>query len=249
MFAENHIEMKKVYLFLGAILILIGISACWKELGRLVRGNGNLIQETRTIAEFNGIKSVGSFNVELRHDSIHRVEIDAESNLINHIETNVQNKILTVSPESGVNLKPSKLLKIVVYSPDIKIVNITGSSSVRVEELNRPGKDIIIQISGSGSFIGAVNAQEIYANVSGSGSVTLNGEAEYAEFNVSGSGKIEAFDCPINEVIARLSGSGKIDVFALDKLDVNISGSGVVRYKGNPIVSSNISGSGKLRKI
>ncbi len=244
---ENYTEMKQVYLLLGAILIIIGATSCWKD--RIVRGNGDLTQETRTVAEFNGIRSVGSFNVELRHDSIERVEIDAESNLLNHIETTVANNILTISPESGVNLKPSKLLKIVVYSPDFKIVNITGSSAVQVEELKSPGKDIVIQISGSGSFTGAAYAPEIYVNVSGSGSVTLGGEAEYSEFNLSGSGKIDALNCPINEVRAQLSGSGKIDVFALDILDVTISGSGVVRYKGDPIINSNISGSGKLRKI
>jgi hypothetical protein len=47
---------------------------------------------------------------------------------------------------------------------------------------------------------------------------------------------------------AEVKGSGNCNVFSVDKLDVDISGSGNIYYKGKSVIVSHIPGSGKLVK-
>jgi hypothetical protein len=48
----------------------------------------------------------------------------------------------------------------------------------------------------------------------------------------------------------RISGSGDVSIHVREELDVTISGSGGVSYRGNPShVNSHASGSGSVRKL
>jgi hypothetical protein len=66
---------------------------------------------------------------------------------------------------------------------------------------------------------------------------------------VSGSGNIDAYDVSADEVVAKVSGSGDVNVTAKSSVDASISGSGNVNYKGSAMnVQQKTQGSGKVRK-
>ena len=84
----------------------------------------------------------------------------------------------------------------------------------------------------------------------GSGKITLLGGAITLEPTLTGSGDVYAYDFQSTNVIVKTTGSGNATVNALSSIDITISGSGDVRYKGNPNdVNINITGSGKVIKI
>jgi hypothetical protein len=66
---------------------------------------------------------------------------------------------------------------------------------------------------------------------------------------ISGDGNIYTVGMPCQSATIRISGSGSISVYATDYLNVNITGSGDVRYKGSPAVTSQMSGSGTLIRL
>jgi len=240
--------MKKT-LFFGAAIAVLSIFSCRPDWGRVVWGNGDMIVEARTLSVFQRISSVGSLNIEVKFDSISRVVIEGESNLVEYINTDVSDKTLSIEIDPGIQLRPSRRLKLVVYTPDVRSFKIAGSSDIISAPLFRPDGNVVINISGSGSFTGDVTARDLYANISGSGKVNLKGSADYAEYRISGSGRIDALDCEAKEIYAQISGSGRINLYATDYLEAVISGSGAVRYKGNPIVVKQISGTGSLKRI
>ncbi len=72
------------------------------------------------------------------------------------------------------------------------------------------------------------------STLTGSGEIELWGIAQVGDLNISGSGKIKALHLEQDECSASITGSGDMYVFVYDYLDVNITGSGNIFYRGNP---------------
>lgn len=121
-----------------------------------------------------------------------------------------------------------------------------GSGGVRGLHLNADR----LQLSGSGA--GAIEvavtvARQIEASQSGSGHITLTGSVPRVEFERSGSGRIEASNLRAQKAVVDNSGSGSIRLHAEESIEGVLSGSGQIRYKGNPQhVQVEKSGSGSI---
>ena len=86
------------------------------------------------------------------------------------------------------------------------------------------------------------------ARLQGSGDIVLTGSAPKQRAVISGSGDIHNFGLNSGEAITEIVGSGDIEVLVQERLDVRISGSGSVSYKGTPTdINSTIVGSGNIR--
>ncbi len=252
-------------LILVSLLILTMHSACTKMLPCL-QGNGNVVEVTREgFPEFDQIESSGSFDVEVIKDSVRYVEIQAESNLIEFIETKIKNGRLSISIESNHCINNKQPILVIVHVPETNYLGLSGSGTIIA--LENESNSLEINLSGSGNIETITNANEIYTTISGSGNVKIECEADYLLGTISGSGNIfaegfakitdwtiigsgnivsnlleqEESDCIIN-------GSGNINVWATDILKVLINGSGNVIYSGNPDIDLTINGSGTLIK-
>ena len=79
-----------------------------------------------------------------------------------------------------------------------------------------------------------LKAETVSAEASSSGDVTLKGVCQSATFASSSAGDIEADGLKAEKVVAKASSAGDITCYASESLDVSISSSGEVGYKGNP---------------
>ena len=59
-------------------------------------------------------------------------------------------------------------------------------------------------------------------------------------------GDFKGFDFQVNSCQIENIGSGDIQVYCNESLDITITGDGNVYYKGSPSINVNISGSGKV---
>ncbi|HEY3430130.1 MAG TPA: head GIN domain-containing protein [Cyclobacteriaceae bacterium] len=146
-------------------------------------------------------------------------------------------------------------------------LNVSGSGSLEAEI---EAGNIDADVSGSGNMDLKGKCKSFTSDISGSGGVTLNlSIAGAADFDLSGSGKIKAAGSAqtvkaditgSGEILAanletdkcniHISGSGDVEINVKTELDARISGSGTVRYKGNPArVNADASGSGSVKKI
>jgi hypothetical protein len=66
---------------------------------------------------------------------------------------------------------------------------------------------------------------------------------------ISGSGKYRGSDLESSDCEVDVAGSGAVVVRVSDLLDVEITGSGDVRYYGTPEVVESITGSGRLTSL
>lgn len=126
--------------------------------------------------------------------------------------------------------------------------DISGSGNMVVRGAM---KSLESNISGSGRLeVNAAIAGHAAFALSGSGDVLAQGKADELEARISGSGKILAANLETRVCNTRISGSGLVEIHVSEVLEAHISGSGDVRYTGNPTrVNAHSSGSGKVKKL
>ena len=242
--------MKLLKLFLGiAIITSSSINAQWWG-GKKINGNGEETTKTRSLGEYDKVKVRGSLDVDLVYGTEGGIKIEAESNLIEYIVTEVENNALQLYIKKGYNLRTSRGKKILITVPfkDISEVTLSGSGDIVGKDIIK-ANDFRTAVSGSGDITINVEASRTVAQISGSGGLVIKGNSDNFDAKLSGSGDIEAFDFKAKHVDAAISGSGDIEVTATESIRARVSGSGDIDYMGNPEKEEKtVSGSGDITK-
>lgn len=237
--------MKKIILLVGFILMSTAAQAQW---WKRIKGNGNMVTETRNTAAYDKIAVAGFFDVHLVKGEEGEITLKGEENLLEYISTTVKNGVLLIKVKQKVNLSTSwnKSISLRVPVTEINGVKLSGSGDV-TSEVTLEAPDFEIAVSGSGDIVLDVDAQFITTKVSGSGDIDLSGKAKDIAIKVSGSGDVNAYGLEAQNAKVEVSGAADVKVHATGLLEARVSGSGDVRYKGNPKkVSSKVSGSGDV---
>lgn len=195
-------------------------------------------QKHITLEQFTAIDLRGSLNAVYKLDSAWAIEVP-EDNVTT--QWNLENKTLVLNG-AGSN--------IVVRSPDLEKINISGSGSLSAEDTMEL-HDLNIDISGSGKVkMNYVKAKNIEANMRGSGKIILGGSAQSLNANLAGSGKIITHKLNVDRAEVNVSGSGTASVWVSDSLTANNAGSGNLYYVSSPrTINQAIAGSGKIEPI
>ncbi|HET7361519.1 MAG TPA: head GIN domain-containing protein [Salinimicrobium sp.] len=226
--------MKKAIFYFALMVLSFQTASCQGWFGNdRVKGNGDLITKNRNVPDYDEIAVSGFFTVELVSGTEGKLEIQAESNLMEYIVTEVENGTLKIKIKRNINLNPTEEIKIIVPFEEIHAVALSGSGEVFTRD-KIITENFDFRLSGSGDASLAIKAKNIDAQMSGSGDINLKGTAEEFEISISGSGDVDAENLQAKRVDARVSGSGDINIFASEALSARVSGSGDITYKGNP---------------
>jgi hypothetical protein len=211
-------------------------------------GTGPSITETRTLSDFNSISLAMDAEVQITQDSIFKVEVVAQSNIMDKIITQVSGSRLIIQHKNNVILKSNPIL-IRISMPILNGLNVSGSGKIQLQNLVTTG-NFDLNVSGSGKiFLPGITATDISSSISGSGCIDISsGSVITLDSKISGSGDLNMLNVPIEDVNTTTSGSGTTKVYANHTLFAKITGSGDVYSRGNPSVESEISGSGRLIK-
>ncbi|HJS54989.1 MAG TPA: DUF2807 domain-containing protein [Chitinophagaceae bacterium] len=236
--------MKKLVIMLAAAAELITFSSCKK-----VVGEGMVLTETRTIAGFSGVSASVAGKINYKIDSAYKVEITAQQNVLDVIETSKLNGYLLIKVRNGVRIKVNEEIVINISAPTADYLHLSGAADLMVIG-NIITANLDMGISGTGNItLPAVSVNDkITATISGSGNIDVwGGTAANEDLRISGSGKILLGSVDAQKATTTISGSGDIYVKLSQSLDATISGSGSVYYRGNPLISTQISGSGRVK--
>ncbi|WP_031425983.1 head GIN domain-containing protein [Flavimarina sp. Hel_I_48] len=239
--------MKKLLFIFLAIGLSTAAHAQWGS--KKVEGNGSMTQTTRELGSYDAVHVAGFFDVFLVAGEEGTVKLEGESNLLDHVITEVKGNVLRIEIEDRMNLQPSnnKTITVTVPFKELSEVNLSGSGDVVARD------PIVIStfstaLSGSGDIILEVNATNVEANLRGSGDLTLKGTAQKVELDLRGSGDIHASDLSATDADASIAGSGDISLHCDGgKLKARITGSGDIEYSGKPSQEdSSVVGSGSI---
>lgn len=236
-------------LLFASLALLSGLSSCRFIEGQRVYGNGHVTTQDRNVGSFNSIRTGGAMNVHIALNTTPTIKIQADDNLMQYIDVYTEGTTLVVRTKDGYSLNPSKEVIVYASAPVFKDIDVSGSGDI-ISDGSISGSDpLSMHVSGSGNIQVNVEVPKVSTEISGSGDVELKGKAQDFSAIVSGSGKVKCFELSTDNVSLDLSGASDAEVNADKKLNISVSGSGSVRYKGNAAVSQHISGSGDVSKV
>ncbi|CAN5875280.1 MAG: DUF2807 domain-containing protein [Gemmatimonadetes bacterium] len=210
-----------------------------------IRGSGVVREETREVSGFTGVELATVGTVHIVQGSREELRIEAEENLLPHLRTRVEGRLLRIETTNNVNLQPTRPVRYYLTVRDLDRATLSGSGSIQVEELRT--RRLAATVSGSGGMeLSGLNADALTLAVSGSGGASASGRVATQDVNLSGSGSFDGRNLESNRAGVNLSGSGSATLRVRERLDATVSGSGSVRYFGSPRVSQNVSGSGSV---
>jgi cytoskeletal protein CcmA (bactofilin family) len=228
----------------GLAIVFSACSAYAAGSWDIVRGNGTVRLESREVAAFTGIEVAGSGLVRFTVGAERQVTVETDANILPYIRTEVHGGTLVLSVEPGISISTTRLV-FRITAPDLRSIDIAGSGDVRLESPIEADR-FAVSIAGSGDVEGDVAVDALSVEIRGSGSVTLAGAAASGRFEIYGSGDIEAGDLSVEDARAVIRGSGSVTLSASRSLDVDIAGSGDVRFHGDAKVTVRDVGSGDL---
>ncbi len=175
-----------------------------------------------------GINIKGKHETEVRVSSpaIHSLQASSSGDIILKNGLQYAGEVSLKSSSSG-DIKGGKII--------CDALEIEASSSGDIELGNVECTSLTTESSSAGDVsIESLKAETVNVAVSSSGDVSLAGVCRSAKFEASSAGDIEADELKAEKVVARSSSAGDVTCYASESLEVSISSSGNVRYKGNP---------------
>jgi hypothetical protein len=209
---------------------------------------------------FTSIKIGGPFEVHIIQGTAESLKYTAPAYLVKQITVEVDHGVLKVQRKINVwgwnihklwsenNLWHNED-RVVVYitAQQLKAFTASGSTNA-VFETSVSANSLTLRTRGSASIQGKIAVKFLEGRVSGSGQIAVSGSADKSAVKVSGSGHFSGKQLVTGVSSAHVSGSGQADVYASDKVDATVHGSGVVSYTGQPkSVSRSTSGSGEIK--
>lgn len=213
---------------LATAIIVLAFAACSKD---VVHGNGSIVTEDRTTPDFTAVSTFGSAKVYISYAPEITVKVKGYQNLVSQYETEVKNNTLNLHYKDDLNVQNDNI-EVYITMPGFNALSSNGSSP----------------ITATGSYNDTENLE---ISTSGNADISID-EMDVNNYSISsgGNSNISTLGVNANSAKVELSGSGNIALSVKDKLDVHISGSGKVSYKGDPAnVTTEISGNGKVIKL
>jgi hypothetical protein len=213
-----------------------------------VRGNGEVVETSEEVQDFSELVFTGSGDLIIEQGFEESLRIEAEENLIEHLDIEVRGDTLTIGIKEGINLRPTEPMSFYLGVKDLENIILAGSGLIETEAFQ--AERLSLTLSGSGNIvIGDLEAVSLNVTLSGSGNIDLSGELEDQDVTITGSGDYDAkrLESSIADVV--ITGSGAAEVRVEENLDILISGSGNVGYYGSPSIDQTITGSGDVDKL
>jgi hypothetical protein len=191
-------------------------------------GSGRLATETRSVEGFSAVSLHGAGALAVEHTGYESLEITAEDNILPLLGSEVRDGRLFLGPLPGSSVSTTLPIEYRLTVRTLDDIEVSGASAVVVPDLD--GEHLRVVISGASA-------------------VTLAGRADVQEVAVSGASSYAAPDLRSRIATIDVSGASVAAVRTSELLEGSVSGSSVLEYLGEPVVSVEVAGGSILRGL
>lgn len=211
-----------------------------------------IFQDDRSVKNFIGVAAGGPIAVIITLGNTESIKFEGDAEAIATLVTEVKGEVLVIRPaiswKSWAKKYEGKKITAYVNAKNISSLTMSGDGSISVKG-TVTAAELATTLSGSGSIRANISADQLTSTLSGSGNLELTGKAAKGSVNISGSGKLGGKALVLNDLNARISGSGSVYAKVDGDIKAFISGSGHVYYNGNPSIEQKVLGSGGVSKF
>ncbi len=187
---------------------------------------GDMKRLAHVLEEFEILDIQLSAEVEVLWAPKNTIEIEASGKSLSLIQTSIDAGKLTIKAKRPMTDQPIRI-------------------RLQVTKLQR----LVLSAAGF-VHLQNIDQEQLKLKLSGSGEIVAHGRVKRLFLVLSGAGEIDTQELNATQVEAVISGSGDIDLSVEKYLRASISGSGDIRYRGNPgKIVRKISGTGDIDAI
>jgi hypothetical protein len=217
-------------LLMLALFISISVSGKNWFGNKIVKGNGNVIEQQRKIAEFDAITVAEGLNVFLKQGKKNAVKVVADENLHEYILTEVRDGTLKIHVEDNVQIRSAKSKDIYVTLVNINSLKASSGADVISEPLVL--KNLNASTSSGADMNIEVKAERLSCKASSGSNLFCKGKSKEMTINSSSGADIKVYIITENLTCKASSGSDIEISGETGNLNVNTSSSGDVNAFG-----------------
>ncbi len=220
-----------IALILFSVILLS--TGCQGVFGPRIKGSGKSVEKTVEVTRFTGVDLAGMGTVNIALGKEPSLKIEAEDNLMEYLEAEVEDGVLRIRIKDNANLEPTQEIRYTVVTDALDSILLSGSGDIIAPSIQDENIKFAVSVSGSGTV------------------ETGDLKTRSTKIDLSGSGRIRtaAIEHPAGRLGVSIEGSGRVTVADLDAKSIEgiINGSGKLRVNGGRVTSQNvvINGSGQ----
>ncbi|MBT0608387.1 head GIN domain-containing protein [Aequorivita echinoideorum] len=211
-------------------------------------GNGNVVTEERTVSEnFTEIRGSEGLNVEITQGDENKITVEADENLLQYIETEVESGKLKIGTSENIGRATAKN----VYVTFKQVNTLEASSGAELISKNVVKSENLSLNSSSGANLDVeIFAKKSTAKSSSGSQLLLRGKSSALVADASSGSKLDAKQLLVIDCDAEASSGATVTVNVKERLETRASSGGEINYYGNPsAVNSDKSRSGSVNKM
>jgi hypothetical protein len=267
------IKAKNTKLIVPLTLAILLLYACSSKSSpsdfEKIYGTGMLVEESRQVSDVTGVdlNTIGELIIKL--GDTESLIIEAQSNLMDYIETEMLGGSVRIRNSFGFNLFPTEPITYTltvksldkiklsglgrITAPDMQAehfyIAMDGLGVLNVDDLNASTLEINVDCSGDVK-IGELKADALVVDIDSSGDVDISGgEVEALNITIDSGGSFTAPDLVSDEAKVIINSTGSAIIWVKDTLTAELTNTGSLNYRGNPTVNMTSSFPGKVTKI
>ncbi len=224
------------------LLLILGTSACKVELFSCLKGEGEVVTRTVSIADIRGIDIDINAEVVIKEGEAQVIEIRTFPNVIDRIldHSKINGERWDINLKGCTNVSDVQFF---ITLPTIKEVAINGSVQVRTEGIFRNIEKLNLEIDGDGDIdFKLASVSKVDMQINGNGEIRVSGATDDQSIDISGTGVIRNFDLMSNSTNLKIKGVADCNISVSDILFADLAGDGRICYRGNPTLNLDNSG-------
>jgi len=236
----------KNFIKLSLVLFLLIITTSCMFDG--VRGDGDVVSKSRKISDdFVRINASRGLDVYITKSKKISLEVEADENLHELIETEVKNGTLYITTTKNIYSASAKKIHLSVNH--INAIHVNSGAEVYSENTFSTDKLVVNASSGAHARLD-LKVDELTCESSSGSEIRVAGETNYLSVSSSSGSDIDAYELKAKTCKADASSGSDIHVYVTESFEGNASSGADIQYKGNPEeVNERDNSGGNVRRV
>lgn len=210
----------------SVLVVALWMTGCWV-------GNGERLIETRTVDEFTKVQVTQGVVLSAQVGEPTSLSIEADSNLMPVITSNVEAGTLHIGVAEGVWVSSAQPIRATLVAPVLEGVEATSNASVRVEGASAP-EFSVVATSGAVVEVVGLQAEWLRANTTSEARLVVEGEVSKVEAESTSGSVLTLADLRARSVRLDATTKSKGVVVATEEVTGSVDTLASILVRGSP---------------
>ncbi|MDD4746837.1 MAG: DUF2807 domain-containing protein [Salinivirgaceae bacterium] len=197
-----------------------------------IEGDGNIITQERTFEPFDKLTIEGGLEVEYIIGESNSLAIEADSNLMQNIETSLIEGTLRIKNNTSIR----KQISCKLTAPMVKEITISAGAELTSKDTIQTGM-LNFTVNAGSSFALTGNFDTLVSAINAGSKATLIGTCKAMEVSVNAGSKLYAFGLITDHLIVEAN-AGSNALVNSKELEASASAGSSIRYKEGAILKN-----------